>query len=101
MSLRGFVPPRLHEQVQDLALAVDGSPQPQAFAPNHDRHFVEVPLVAWPGTKLTEVASESWPELARPADLRVSEQLQRRVKGRELVLQRGKRQRTVHASAAK
>src|SRR5215211_1332695 len=29
----GFVPARLHEQVQDLALAVDGSPQPQAFAP--------------------------------------------------------------------
>src|SRR5215211_7677290 len=71
MSLRGFVPPRLHEHVQDLALAVDGSPQPQAFAPNHDRHFVEVPLVAWPGTKPTEVASESWPELEDPAPNRL------------------------------
>jgi hypothetical protein len=37
-----LVPLRLHQQVQDLALVVDGAPQPQAFAPDHNRHFVEV-----------------------------------------------------------
>ena len=30
-------------------------------------HLVEVPLRAWPGTKPTEVAGESWPELQNPA----------------------------------
>src|SRR5829696_8945086 len=59
----GFVPARLHEHVQDLALAVDRSPQPKALAPDHDRHLVEVPLRACPGAKPSEVASESWPEL--------------------------------------
>src|SRR5215204_1378738 len=63
----GLIAARLHKHVQDLALAVDRSPQPQAFACDHDRHFVEVPLVAWPGTKPTEVAGESWPELQNPA----------------------------------
>src|SRR5918993_139661 len=56
----GSVPARLHEDVQDLALAVDRSPQPQALASDHDSHLVEVPLRAWPGPKPTEVASESW-----------------------------------------
>src|SRR3954462_1550830 len=63
----GSVPARLHEGVQDLALTIDGSPQPQAFAPNHDSHFVEMPPGAWLGTKPTEVARESWPELENPA----------------------------------
>ena len=62
----GSVPARLHEHVQDLALAVDRSPQPKALAPDHDPHLVEVPLAAWPWTKSTEVASESWPELQDP-----------------------------------
>src|SRR5215208_2944089 len=35
--------------------------------PDHDRHFVEVPLSAWPRPKPTEVAGESWPELQNPA----------------------------------
>src|SRR3954452_20181359 len=63
----GSVPARLHEGVQDLALTIDGSPQPQAFAPDHDSHFVEMPPGAWLGTKPTEVARESWPELENPA----------------------------------
>jgi len=63
----GSVPARLHEEIQDLALAVDGAPQPQAFAPDHNRHFVEVPPRAGSRTKPTEVASESWPELENPA----------------------------------
>src|SRR5829696_7790674 len=68
---RGFVPTRLHEHVQDLALAVDRAPQPQALASDHDSHLVEVPVGAWPGTKPAEVASESWPELENPAPNRL------------------------------
>src|SRR5829696_9868119 len=67
----GFVPARLHEHVQDLALAVDGSPQPQPLASNHDRHLVEVPLGAWTRPKPAQVASESWPELESPAPNRL------------------------------
>jgi hypothetical protein len=48
-------------------LAVDCAPQPQARASDHDRHLVEMPLRAWLGTKPTEVAGESWPELQNPA----------------------------------
>src|SRR4051794_33098836 len=67
----GLIPARLHEHVQHLALAIDGSPQPQPFAPNHNSHLVEVPLRAWPGTEPTEVAGESWPELENPAPNRL------------------------------
>src|SRR5215207_2657965 len=67
----GFVPAWLHEHVQDLALAIDRSPQPQTLASDHDRHLVEVPLGAWPGTKPAEVASESWPEFEDPAPNRL------------------------------
>src|SRR4051794_4864000 len=62
----GLIPARLHEHVQDLALAVDRSPQPEPFACGHDSHLVEVPLGARPGTKPTEVTSERWPELQSP-----------------------------------
>ena len=42
----------------------------------HDRHLVEVPLSTWPGTKPTEVASESWPELDNPAPNRLIGQVE-------------------------
>src|SRR5829696_8754925 len=62
----GFVPARLHEHVQDFALAVDGSPQPQPFASDNDSHLVEMPLGAWTRPKPTQVASVSWSELESP-----------------------------------
>src|SRR3954471_2535387 len=59
----GSVPARLHEGAQDLALTIDGSPQPQAFAPNHDSHFVEMPPGAWLGTRPTELRAKAGPNL--------------------------------------
>ena len=59
----GSVPARLHEDVQDLTLVIDGSPQPEAFAPNQNRHFVEVPLRAWSRPQPTQVAGERRSEL--------------------------------------
>jgi hypothetical protein len=51
---------------EDLAFTIDCSPQPQAFAPDHDRHLVEVPLGAWPWAKPTKVAGEGRPEFEDP-----------------------------------
>ena len=69
MSLRAAALSRrgLHEHVQDLALAVDGAPQPEPFSSNHDSRLVEMPLRAWTRPKPTQVASVSWPELQNPA----------------------------------
>jgi hypothetical protein len=72
----GSVSARLHQKVQDLPLAVDRAPQPQALASDRDRHLVEVPLRARPGTKPAEVASESWPELEDPAPNRLIRQVE-------------------------
>src|SRR5918992_454085 len=38
----GFVPARLHQHVEDLALAVDRAPEPQPFASDQHSHFGQV-----------------------------------------------------------
>src|SRR5215208_4432873 len=57
----------LDQQVQDLALAVDGSPQVRALALDRDHHLVQVPRSCRYGSQPAQVASEQGPELQHPA----------------------------------
>jgi hypothetical protein len=34
----------LHQQVENLALVVDSSPEPESPAADHDGHFIEMPM---------------------------------------------------------
>src|SRR5829696_5217288 len=61
------VPPGLDQQVQDLTLAVDGSPQVYALALDRDHHLVQVPRACRSGSQPAQVAGESGAELQDPA----------------------------------
>ncbi len=64
---RGRVPPPLHQQIQHLALAVDGAPQVHPPAADHHDHLVQVPPLrrSWPPS--SKVAREEWTEFQDPA----------------------------------
>src|SRR6476646_4289396 len=62
-----LVAPSLHEQVQYLALAVDGSPEPEALATDYHHHFVQMPLTGCAGTALAKFPGEQHPELEHPS----------------------------------
>jgi hypothetical protein len=47
---RLFVPPSLHQDVEDVPVLVDRPPQVVAFLVDRDEHLVQMPLVAWPRT---------------------------------------------------
>jgi hypothetical protein len=46
---RGLVPPVLYEDVEDVAVLVDGPPQVLQLTVDLDEDLVKVPLVAGPG----------------------------------------------------
>jgi hypothetical protein len=50
LEVEGVVDGVAARHVQDLALAIDRSPQPQTLASDHDRHLVEVPPAAGRGS---------------------------------------------------
>jgi hypothetical protein len=62
-----LVSPRLHQQIEDFALAVHGPPQPLPGAADRDDHLVEMPLAAWQWSTGAQVASERQPELQDPS----------------------------------
>jgi hypothetical protein len=65
MSLRAAVLSlRLDQQIEDLALAVDGSLQVHVPALDRDYHLIPVPLLARPGSLQAQVAGVGWAELS-------------------------------------
>ena len=67
----GFIPFRLDQQVQDLALAIDRSPQPEPPSIDGDNHFVEMPLQTRARTAGAEPLSELRAELEDPTSHRL------------------------------
>src|SRR4051812_13709394 len=61
-----LVPPLLDENVEHEAILVDGPPEPVLRSPDHQAHFVEVPLVARTGQLAADLVGEVLAELARP-----------------------------------
>jgi len=68
-QLRGrpFIPARLDQQIEDLALLVDGTPEIYAPAGNPRDHLVEVPSVARPGPPLPQASRDRGTEFEHPA----------------------------------
>ena len=50
---RALVPARLHQDVQDLAFAIDGTPKINALAVNLDEDFIEMPARIGAGMRLS------------------------------------------------
>jgi hypothetical protein len=67
-SFCGFrVAPALNEEVQNFTFIVDGSPKPIAFSPDHDDHFVKMPVIAGPWAGTAQIGSNWRFELQKPA----------------------------------
>src|SRR3954471_7736800 len=61
-----FVPPALDQDVEHEAILVDGPPEPVLLAPDHQAHFVQVPLVSSTGEPAPDLVGERLAKLARP-----------------------------------
>ena len=61
------IPLRLHEEIQNLALIVDGTPQPMAPTVNNEDHFIEMPIVAGRWSHMAQVASDRGTKFEEPA----------------------------------
>jgi hypothetical protein len=60
---RLLVPPALHQDIEDMAVLIDGPPQIMPRAINREEHPVQVPLVAGSGTPAPELIGIGLPEL--------------------------------------
>jgi hypothetical protein len=56
----------LHKEIENLALVVDRSPEPESSAADQNRHLIEMPLRGWPMTSAAKLPGEQRPELQHP-----------------------------------
>src|SRR4051794_728870 len=61
-----LVPPLLDENVEHDPILVDRAPEPMLRSPDHQAHFVEVPLVSRVWQLAADLVGERLAELARP-----------------------------------
>jgi hypothetical protein len=64
---RGLVPAVLHQDVQDVAVLVDGSPPVLLLPVDLDEDLVQVPFAPGPGLSAAQRACVGLPELGAPA----------------------------------
>jgi hypothetical protein len=62
-----FVAPPLHEQIENLAFAVDRAPQPELPAANGHGHLIKMPPGGWPRASTAKFSGEHRPELQDPS----------------------------------
>src|SRR5580704_13713436 len=67
----GLVASPLHEQIENLALAVHRSPQPEPLAADHHGHLVEMPLRGGARATAAKLSSKKRSELQHPAPYRL------------------------------
>src|SRR5687768_4992844 len=63
---RPLVPATLDQDVQHLPVLIDRPPEIMALALDRQKHFIHIPLVAWPRTAATELISIPLTKLAAP-----------------------------------
>jgi hypothetical protein len=63
---RLLITPALHQNIEDVVILIDGSPQVMAFAINSQKYFVQVPFVAWLGTSTLQPIRVVLPKLQTP-----------------------------------
>jgi hypothetical protein len=61
-----LVPPALHQNVEDVPLLIDRTPEVMAFPVDRQEHFIQVPLVAELGPSMPELIGIPLAELAAP-----------------------------------
>ena len=57
----------MHEEIQNLAFIVDGTPQPMTLPSNTNDHFIEVPIVAGRWSHMAQVSSNRRAKFEEPA----------------------------------
>ncbi len=62
----------LHQDIDDLAILIDGSPQIVLLPLIFDLHLIQMPLISWLGTAATELIGISLSKLEAPASDRAS-----------------------------
>jgi hypothetical protein len=67
----GRVAATLHEQVENLALAVHCSPELERLAADHHGHLVEMPLRSRAGSTAAKLSGKQWAKLQHPASDRL------------------------------
>jgi hypothetical protein len=63
---RFFVPPSLHQDIEDGTVLIHGSPQIVTLFSNRDKHLIQVPFVARPRAPTPELIGEMLAEFAAP-----------------------------------
>ena len=53
---RSGIPATLDQEIQDLALAVDGPLEIEPPPSHHDHHLVEIPAICWPMSPMSDAA---------------------------------------------
>jgi hypothetical protein len=65
--LRRFrIAPALDQDIEDVVILIDGAPQVMAFAINRQKHFVQVPFVAWLGASTLQPIRVVLPKFQTP-----------------------------------
>jgi hypothetical protein len=65
--LRGlFVPPTLHQDVEDVVVLIDGAPSVMACTIDGEKHLIKVPLIPWLGASTLQLIGVLLPKLQTP-----------------------------------
>jgi hypothetical protein len=67
---RGLVTPPLHQDIEHVAVLIDGAPQILPLATNGEKHFIQVPLVARSGAAPAEPIGIGLSKLPAPISYR-------------------------------
>jgi hypothetical protein len=66
-SLRsGFIPPTLHQNVEDVPVLIDAPPQIRALAIDRQEYLIKVPLITWLRTSAPELIGICLPKFHAP-----------------------------------
>ena len=61
-----LIPAFLEQDIQHLAILIDGTPQLVALSINRDKHFVKIPRVTQPHLAVTQLRGEGRPKFQTP-----------------------------------
>src|SRR5262245_59533372 len=63
---RVLIAPALDQDIEDVVVLIDGAPQVMAFTINRQKHFVQVPFVAWLGASTLQPIRVVLPKFQTP-----------------------------------
>ena len=60
------IAPALHQDIEDVVVLIDGSPEVMALTINREKHLIQVPFVAWLRASVPQLVSVVLPKLQTP-----------------------------------